>query len=111
MAATNFSPPPPELTLHPQKTSHEMLVCCSGKITAGSSSLLKATVTSLMLENRIVVLDLGNVSYVDSSGLGTLVGLYISSRRSSCSLKLRNLTERLKELLLLTRLTQFFEGS
>jgi len=110
MSANPLSPTP-ELTLRTEKTSGEMLVRCGGKITSDSSSLLKATVTSLMLENRIVVLDLGEVSYVDSSGLGVLVGLYISSRRTSCSLKLRNLTDRLKALLHLTRLTQFFEGS
>lgn len=103
--------PPPELTLQTEKTPVEMLVRCDGKITSSSSGLLKATVNSLMLENRVVVLDLGKVSYVDSSGLGALVGLYISSRRTSCSLKLRNRTDRLKELLHLTRLTQFFEGS
>jgi anti-anti-sigma factor len=111
MAAANPVAPTPELTLQAEKTSREMLVLCGGKITSGSSGLLKATVTSLMLENRVVVLDLSNVSYVDSSGLGALVGLYISSRRTSCILKLRNLTDRLKELLHLTRLTQFFEGS
>ena len=103
--------PIPELILQTEKTLGEMLVRCDGKITSSSSGLLKATVNGLMLENRIVVLDLGNVSYVDSSGLGALVGLYISSRRTSCSLKLRNLTDRVKELLHLTRLTQFFEGS
>jgi len=103
--------PIPELILQTEKTPGEMLVRCDGKITSSSSGLLKATVNSLMLENRTVVLDLGNVSYVDSSGLGALVGLYISSRRTSCSLKLRNLTDRVKELLHLTRLTQFFEGS
>ena len=111
MAAANPVAPTPELTFHTEKTSSGMLVRCGGKITSGSSGLLKATVTSLMLENRVVVLDLSNVSYVDSSGLGVLVGLYISSRRASCILKLRNLTDRLKELLHLTRLTQFFEGS
>ena len=101
----------PELSLQSHKTGDEMLVRCSGKVTSSSAGLLKATITSLMLENRIVVLDMGDVSYVDSSGLGALVGLYISSRRTSCSLKLRNLTGRLTELLQITRLTQFFEGS
>ena len=110
MAATPLAPPP-ELTLQTEKMPGEMLVRCGGKITCGSAALLKATVTSLMRENRILVLDLGKVSYVDSAGLGALVGLYISSRRTSCSLKLRNLTNRLQELLHLTRLTQFFEGS
>ena len=109
--APNPAVPAHELTLLTEKTPSEMVVRCSGWINSNTTDLLKATVRSLMLENQTVVLDLGNVRYVDSSGLGALVGLYISSRRTSCSLKLRNVTDRLKEPLNITRLTQFFEGS
>jgi anti-anti-sigma factor len=109
--AANRAAPMPELTLFTEKMPSETVVRCSGKIDSSTTDLLKATVRSLMLENQTVVLDLSNVRYVDSSGLGALVGLYISSRRTSCSLKLRNATDRLKEPLNITRLTQFFEGS
>jgi anti-sigma B factor antagonist len=50
------------------------------------------------------VLDLTNVSFMDSSGLGTIVGLYISAKAAECQLRLVNLNHRVKELFRLTRL-------
>jgi len=52
------------------------------------------------------VLDLTNVSYMDSSGLGAIVGLYVSAKAASSQLKLINLNQRLKELFSITRLGQ-----
>jgi len=108
--AANPTAPTPELTLQPEKTSGEMVVRCSGQINSNTTDLLKATVRSLMLENKTVVLDLGNVSYMDSSGLGAMVGLYVSARRSGSNLKLVKLNDRLKELFSITRLAPLFEG-
>jgi anti-anti-sigma factor len=56
-----------------------------------------------------IVLDLTDVSYVDSSGLGTLVGLKVSAvKEGYCKLELVNLSSRVKELLRLSNLTQLF---
>jgi anti-sigma B factor antagonist len=63
-----------------------------------------------MLETKALVLDLTNVSYVDSSGLGAIVGLYVSAKRTSCKLRLINLSQRVKELFSVTRLAPMFEG-
>jgi len=101
--AANPAVPTPELNLQTDKTSGELVVRCSGKINSHTTGLLKATVRTLMLENQIVVLDLGGVSYVDSSGLGALVGLYVSARRSGSRLKLMKLNDRLQELFSITR--------
>jgi len=108
--AANPTAPTPELTLQTEKTPGEIVVRCSGKINSNTTDLLKATVRNLMLENKTVVLDLGNVSYMDSSGLGAMVGLYVSARRSGSSLKLMKLNDRLKELFSITRLAPLFEG-
>ena len=108
--AANPSAPAPELTLQTEKTPAGVVVRCNGKITSNSTDLLKASVRSLMLENKTVVLDLDNVSYMDSSGLGAMVGLYVSARHSGCSLKLVKLNDRLKELFSITRLAPLFEG-
>jgi anti-sigma B factor antagonist len=56
------------------------------------------------------VLDLTNVSYMDSSGLGAVAGLYFSVKRQNSRLKLINLNQRLKELFRLTDLASVFEG-
>jgi anti-anti-sigma factor len=108
--AANPAAPTPELTLQTEKTPGEIVVYCTGRITSNTTDLLKATVRSLLLENKVVVLDLGNVSYMDSSGLGAMVGLYVSARRAGSSLKLVKLSDRLKELFSITRLAPLFEG-
>jgi anti-sigma B factor antagonist len=84
----------------------ETTVHCTGRITSETVELLKTTVKPLLSQGRMVALDLANVSYMDSSGLGTVVGLYASAKGASCQLKLVNLNQRLKELLTITRLNE-----
>ena len=67
-------------------------------------------VRSLLPETSRIVIDLTNVSYMDSSGLGTIVGIYLSARRQQKELKLIHLNQRLKELFRITNLAKIFEG-
>ena len=99
--------PASELTLTTVNTPTEIIVHCTGKITSNTIQSLEATVKPLFSESKTVVLDLTNVSYLDSSGLGAIVGLYVSARTAKSQLKLINLNERLKELFSITRLGQF----
>jgi anti-sigma B factor antagonist len=55
------------------------------------------------------VLDLGNVNYIDSAGLGTLVAGYTSSQSQGAGMKLANLTKRFREQLSITKLVTVFE--
>jgi len=84
----------------------EMTVHCSGRITSDTTELLRTTVRPLLSQSKRVALDLANVSYMDSSGLGTLVALYTSAESASCEFRLINLTRRLKELLSVTQLIE-----
>jgi anti-sigma B factor antagonist len=102
--------PAPELNLETTKSPEETIVRCTGKITSGSSALLQSTVRSLIPETKCVVLDLTNVRYMDSSGLGAVAGLYFSAKRQNSRLKLINLNQRLKDLFRLTNLASVFEG-
>jgi anti-anti-sigma factor len=94
----------PELTFDVDTKSDESIVRCSGRITRETIQSLQTTVKPLIPQSKTLVLDLTNVSYMDSSGLGAIVGLYISAKTAKHQLKLINLNERLKELLSLTRL-------
>jgi anti-sigma B factor antagonist len=83
-----------------------------GDITLGKGGdvLLKDKIQSLLQQGyRKMLLDMGNVSYVDSAGLGQLVQVYATTSHLGGSLKLLNLTKRLKDLLVLTKLLTVFE--
>jgi anti-sigma B factor antagonist len=86
------------------------IVDCQGRIVFGDeSALLRETVKKLLTETRQIVLNLGGVNYIDSGGLGTLVSLYTSARSSGGSVKLANLTQRVGDLLQVTKLLTVFE--
>jgi len=102
MAASSV--PIPKLDLTTEKTKTETIVHCNGRITSDTAQSLKTTVKPLLSEGKTVVLDLANVNYMDSSGLGTVVGLYVSAKSASCELKLTNLNKLLKDLFSITRL-------
>ncbi len=87
-----------------------MVVYCSGRIVFGEETAsLRETVKNLLAENLQVVLNLGGVSYIDSGGLGTLVGLYTSAKAAGGNVKLANLTQRVRDQLVLTKLVTVFE--
>ena len=100
-----------QLDMTTDRTPTETIVYCTGKITTDTTELLKTTVKPLLSQSKRVALDLANVSYMDSSGLGTVVALYASAKAASCQLKLINLNERLKELLTITRLSALMVDS
>ena len=104
MATNRF--PVSQLGMATDRTATEIVVHCTGKITSDTIQHLKATVKPLLSESKTVVLDLTNVTYMDSSGLGAIVGLYISAKAVKARLKLINLNEHLKEIFSITRVGQ-----
>jgi len=87
-----------------------LVVDCVGRIVFGDeTSYLRDTVKQLLLEYKRIVLNLGEVNYIDSGGLGTLVALYTSARSAGVSIKLANLTQRVGDLLQVTKLLTVFE--
>jgi len=107
MAANQFVPTP-ELQLDAEETATETIFRCAGRITSSTTSLLQDTVRKVIPAKKTIVLDLSNVAYVDSSGLGALVSLWVSAQKAGCELKLISLSQRVKELLHLTSLDKLF---
>lgn len=83
----------------------------SGKIILGDdSTLLKDKLQSLLHQGkRNLLLNLGQVPYVDSAGLGALVSAYTTVTREGGSLKLTNVTKRMQDLLSITKLLTVFD--
>ncbi len=98
------------LSLQVRKADDVTIVDCSGRIVFGEEAAeLRETVKGLLKSNPRIVLDLKNVSYIDSGGLGTLVGLYTSARNAGGELKLSNLTHRVHDQLQITKLITVFD--
>jgi anti-sigma B factor antagonist len=97
-----------------EKMSGEVMVIkITGDITLnqGGDVLLKDKIQSLLQQGqRKLVLDLGNVSYVDSAGLGQLVQIHATTKAKGGSLRLVNVTKRLKDLLVVTKLVTVFDS-
>jgi anti-sigma B factor antagonist len=86
------------------------IVDCNGRIVFGEESgLLRDTVKKLLAQTSHVVLNLAGISYIDSGGLGTLVALYTTAQNGGGAVKLANLTQRVGDLLQVTKLVTVFE--
>ncbi len=83
----------------------------SGRVTLGmESSQLRTKIRDLLGQGKSrLVLDLGNVSYIDSAGLGTLVAGYTTAQSQGAGMKLANLTKKFDETLHITKLVTVFD--
>jgi len=89
------------------------IITVTGDITLnkGGDVILKDKINSLLQQGRKkLLLDLGGVAYVDSAGLGQLVQVKVTASRSGAELKLLNITKRLQDLLVVTRLSTVFDS-
>lgn len=83
----------------------------SGRITLGDESQqLRTKLKELLAQGKTrLILDLANVGYIDSAGLGTLVGGYTSAHNMGAIMKLANLTKKFHEQLNITKLVTVFD--
>jgi anti-sigma B factor antagonist len=83
----------------------------SGKIVLGEGDIqIKDRIKDLLADGqRRILLNLGDVSYIDSAGLGALISGYTTVKREGGQLKLVNLTKRIKDLLAITKLITVFD--
>jgi len=99
-----------QLKLNTRTLDGVTVVDCNGRIVFGEeSAILRDTLKKLINENKRVVLNLGGISYIDSGGLGTLVALYTTAHNARGAIKLARLTQRVGDLLQVTKLVTIFE--
>jgi len=108
--AANPVVPTPELQINTEKKAEEIIVYGSGRITSATSDLLQRTIRGLIPGTKRIVLDLAEVNYIDSSGLGALVSVYLAAGRAQCVLEMVNLKPRIRDLFELSRLQAVFES-
>jgi anti-sigma B factor antagonist len=102
-----------DMTTSTRKTGDVTIVDISGRISLGEeSAALRDLILNLVSEGHPkILLNLAGVSYIDSSGLGVLVSAFTSVRKQEGELKLLNLTERVDNLMQITKLYTVFDIS
>ncbi len=93
-----------------RSVANTRIVECSGRIVLGDESAnFRNYLRELLTGCKQIVLDLGGVTYIDSIGLGVLVGVLISAQKAGGDIKLANLKPRLVDVLGVTKLMTVFE--
>lgn len=99
------------LTLKTRKVESAVVIDLSGRLTIGEPVLLMRESIRVLVNDgvRQFVLNLGDVSYIDSSGLGELVSTFTSLRNKGGDVKLLKLTSKVQDLLQMTKLLTVFD--
>lgn len=100
-----------QLNMTERQAGDVTILDLSGKITIGEGSVqLREAVRRLLDDGKKkILLNLGDVTYVDSSGIGELVSSYTTTNNNGGQLKLLNLTKKIQDLLMITKLLTVFE--
>ena len=84
---------------------------CHGRLTFENTQVLKDEVRPRIPGHKRIAIDLKEVPQVDSSGLGTVVGLYVAARTRGCRLEIANASEQIRQLFSVTNLLLLFEAA
>jgi len=98
----------PSMEVSVEHAGTEAVVRLSGKLVAGDTDAVYLQVRRLIPDCKKIVLDLTDLAYMDSMGLGTVIRLYVSAKSSGCDLELIHLSKRIRELLGVTNLLSVF---
>jgi anti-sigma B factor antagonist len=86
------------------------IMSCHGRVMFGEeATALRDSLKEALRKTPRIVLNLSDVTYIDSGGLGTLVGVYSSARAAGADIKLTGLGQRLRDVLQITKLATVFQ--
>jgi anti-sigma B factor antagonist len=99
------------LTIASREVDGVTVLDLSGRITLGEGSVqLREAIRDLISKGqKKVLLNMGDINYIDSSGLGELVSAFTTSKNQAAALKLLSLTKKVKDVLQLTKLYTVFD--
>ena len=97
--------------VHCYEAEGALVAECHGKLTLENTPALKDAVREKIGIHRRIVIDLKEVPLIDSSGLGVIVGLYVSARTRGCTLQVANASEQIRQLFSMTNVLSLFEAA
>ena len=92
-----------------QRMKDLLVAECHGKLTFENTPALKEALRDKITGCKRIVIDLKEVPMLDSSGLGSIVGLYVSARTRGCQLEVANASRQIRDLFSLANLLSLFE--
>jgi anti-anti-sigma factor len=100
---------PSGFRVHTYEAESWKVVECHGRLTSQNAPLLREEVRSLVPQCKHILMDLKEVPMIDSSGLGTIVALYVSARTRGCQIRLNNANQQIRDLFRMANLLSLFE--
>lgn len=97
--------------VHCYEQAGVLIAECHGKLIFENAAHLKEEVRSKIPGHKNIMLDFKDVPQVDSSGLGIVVGLYVSARTRGCHIEIANASQQIRDLLSMTNLLGLFEAA
>jgi anti-sigma B factor antagonist len=99
------------LNIHSREADGVMMLDLKGRITTGEPSVTVRDAVRREIDNgfKNIILDMGEIAYIDSAGLGELIAAYTTVKNRGGHLKLLHLTKRLNELMQITKLYTVFD--
>lgn len=110
MTGSSISKSGGECTIDVRSEGETASVKCKGRLVFGQTDILKDGVRDLLPKSSRVVIDLSEVDFMDSSGLGTVLYLYFTAKISHCELQLVNLAPRVRQLFGMANILSLFES-
>ncbi len=100
-----------DITITERQAGDVTILDLNGKVTIGEGSVaLRSAIRRVLGEGKTkLLLNLGSVGYIDSSGIGELVSSFTAVKKEGGTLKLLNLTEKIQDLLAITKLLTVFD--
>jgi anti-sigma B factor antagonist len=95
-------------TFEIERNGESAVVKCHGRLVLGCCDDFYPAMKALLPETKDLLIDLADLSYVDSMGLGTLVRVYVSARQSGCRVTLEHLGKQVRNVLSITNLLSVF---
>jgi len=109
MATNPPGVPTARLKLQIKASPESTLVTCRGRLTADIAAEFKQEVRALVPQTKHLVIDLGEVPFMDSSGLGALIAVYVSAKKAACEFQLVNVSKKIGDLLGVTHMLSILE--
>lgn len=101
--------PTPAFTLESTVENGTATIYGHGRLVAGQTAILQSESKRLMARCKHIVVDLADVAYMDSLGLGAVLGLYASAKAQGCEWKIVHISPRVRKLLSLTNMLPLLE--